>query len=492
MTVDLGIIDGAVMVLMIGTSIAIGVWSSRRNKDVESYLVGGRSLPWWAILGSIVATETSTATVLSIPGVGYGETGMRWLQIALGYIVGRFAVVQIFLPLYFRGKLLTAYQVLETRFGGATKTVASLLFLITRNIGDGLRLFLAGVVVHSLLGLSFPVSVVLIGGVTIIYTFFGGLRSVIWNDCIQFVIYMLGGGAAVFIILNQIPGGWDQLLTFASNTDRLRVFETTFQLSDAYNIWAGIIGGAVLTIGTHGTDHMMVQRYLSARSERDAGRAIALSSFVVLFQFALFLFIGVQLACFYSLEGNVAPAKADQVFAHFIVNHFPANVGLIGLMLAAILAAAMSTLSSSLSASASAVLNDFYVPHCKQPPTDQQQLKLSRWLTLAFGLLQIAIGIFAMSLADTVVNNALTIAGFSAGLLLGVFLLGVFVHRAGQASALMGLLVGLVVLGVVKFVLKNEDGTGLVAWPWLALIGSTATFTTGLIVSVVKPRTEIE
>ncbi|MCR9197712.1 MAG: sodium:solute symporter [Planctomycetaceae bacterium] len=490
MTIDLGFIDATVMVILIAISLAIGMWSSRKNSDVESYLVGGRSLPWWAILGSIVATETSTATVLSIPGVGYSDTGMRWLQLAFGFLLGRFVVVTVFLPLYFQGRLLTAYQVLETRFGRATKTAAALLFLMTRNLGDGLRLFLAGVVVHSLLGISFPLSVVLMSGVTIVYTFFGGLRSVIWNDCIQFVIYMLGGVAAVFIIVHQIPGGWDQLITFAENTNRLQIFESSFELSSAYNIWAGLIGGAVLTIGTHGTDHMMVQRYLSARSERDAGRAVMLSAFVVLFQFAMFLFIGVQLACFYSLDGNMAPAKSDQVFAHFLVNHFPQNTGLTGLMLAAILAAAMSTLSSSLSASASSVLNDLYVPSCRTPPSDQRQLQLSRWLTLAFGVLQMAIGIFAMSLADTVVNNALTIAGFSAGLLLGVFSLGVLVDRAGEASALSGLTVGLIVLSVVKFGLKDESGGSVVAWPWLALTGATATFLTGLAVAFVFPKTK--
>jgi len=487
MAVDLGPIDIFVMCSLLVTSVAIGFWSGRKNKDIESYLVGGRSLPWWAILGSIVATETSTATVLSIPGVGFGETGMRWLQIALGYIVGRTIVVRVFLPLYFKGKLLTAYQVLGTRFGAATKMAASLLFLVTRNIGDGLRLFLAGVVLHSLLGISFAVSVIIMGSVTIVYTFFGGLRSVIWNDCIQFVIYMLGGIAALFIISNNIPGGWDQVLAFAADTGRAHIVVTKFSVGDPYNIWAGMIGGAVLTIGTHGTDHMMVQRYLSARSERDAGRAIVLSSFVVLIQFALFLFIGVQLACFYSLEGNVAPDKADQVFAHFIVPYFPENCGLIGLMLAAILAAAMSTLSSSLNASASAVLNDFYLPNCGTAPTDQQQLNLSRWLTLAFGILQIGIGIYAMSLADTVVNNALTIAGFSAGLLLGVFSLGVLVKRAGQPSALCGMLVGLIVLSVVKFALKTDEGGSVVAWPWLALIGSTATFVTGVLVSLIVP-----
>ena len=492
MILQLGAIDICVMCLLLVTSVAIGLWSGRKNTDVESYLVGGRSLPWWAILGSIVATETSTATVLSIPGVGFGETGMRWLQIAFGYIIGRFVVVRLLLPLYFRGRLLTAYEVLNSRFGGATRTAASLLFLVTRNIGDGLRLFLAGVVVHSLLGMPFAGSVILMGSVTILYTFFGGLRSVVWNDCIQFVIYMLGGVAALFIISNQVPGGWDQVLTFASDSGRSQLVEGTFRLADPYNIWAGLIGGAVLTIGTHGTDHMMVQRYLSARSEREAGRAVILSAFVVLVQFALFLFIGVQLACFYSLEGNVAPAKADQVFAHFIVNHFPANVGLIGLMMAAILAAAMSTLSSSLNASASAVLNDFYLPCCQVPPNDRKQLNLSRAFTLGFGIIQIGIGIYAMSLADTVVNNALTIAGFSAGVLLGVFLLGVLVDRAGQPSAMVGMLAGLIVLLIVKFVWKTDDGASAVAWPWLALIGATTTFVTGAIVAQVVPRKEAE
>lgn len=480
---NLGSFDIVVLVSLLAAAVAIGFWSGRKNNDVESYLLGGRSLPWWAILGSIVATETSTATVLSIPGVGYGDVGMRWLQIAFGYILGRIVVVHLFLPLYFKGKLLTAYQVLETRFGVATKTAASLLFLLTRNLGDGLRLFLAGIVIHQLLGWPFAWSVVAMGVITIIYTFYGGLRSVVWNDCIQFVIYMLGGVAALFIIAGHIPNGWSQIWSFAEASDRLQIFETSFESWNPYNIWAGLIGGAVLTIGTHGTDHMMVQRYLSARSEKDAGWAVILSSFVVLIQFALFLFIGVELACYYSLDGNIAPEKTDQIFAHFIVTKFPHNTGLIGLMLAAILSAAMSTLSSSLNASASALLNDFYVPNCKIPPSEQTQLSLSRWFTVGFGVLQIAIGILAISLADAVVNNALTIAGFSAGLLLGIFSLGVLTRRASQASALGGALAGVAVLVVVQFFLKTPDYKPLVAWPWLALIGSVTTFSVGMIIS---------
>ncbi|HIE97985.1 MAG TPA: transporter, partial [Fuerstia sp.] len=270
------------------------------------------------------------------------------------------------------------------------------------------------------------------------------------------------------------------------SSGKSRLFEVGFSISDPYNIWAGLIGGAVLTIGTHGTDHMMVQRYLSARSERDAGRAIFLSSFVVLFQFALFLFIGVELACFYSLEGNVAPAEADQVFAHFIVHSFPRNTGLIGLMLAAILSAAMSTLSSSLNASASALLNDFYLPACKTPPAPERQLAISRWWTVIFGVVQIGIGIWAITLDATVVRSALTIAGFSAGILLGIFSLGVLSRRAGQAAALTGAFAGLTVLLFVQFMAPNFGWS--IAWPWLALIGSVTTFVVGELVATVYPR----
>jgi SSS family transporter len=486
MSADLGVIDVVVLSSLLLAAIGVGLWSGRKNNDVESYLLGSRSLPWWAILGSIVATETSTATVLSIPGAAYGEVGMRWLQIAMGYVLGRAVVVRVFLPLYFNGKLSTAYQVLDQRFGGATKTAASLLFLVTRNLGDGLRLFLAGLVVHTLLGWPFAWSVVAMGTITIVYTVFGGLRSVVWNDCIQFVIYMLGGAAAVVIIANNIPGGWNQLLAFAESSGKSRVFEDRFALSDPYNIWVGLIGGAVLTIGAHGTDHMMVQRYLSARSEKEAGRAVFLSSIVVLFQFALFLFIGVELACFYSLDGNVAPKEADQVFAHFIVNSFPHNTGLIGLMLAAILSAAMSTLSSSLNASASALLNDFYLPRCSVAPTPKSQLTFSRWMTVGFGAVQICIGIWAITLEATVVRNALTIAGFSAGLLLGIFSLGVLSRRAGQAAALTGAFAGLAMLLFVQF--KAPDYGWNIAWPLLAVIGSVTTYVVGEATAVIYPR----
>lgn len=407
---------------------------------------------------------------------------MQWLQIAMGFVLGRMVVVRVFLPLYFRGELFTAYQVLGTRFGRATKTTASLLFLVTRNLGDGLRLFLAGMVVHTMLGWPFEVSVVVMGCVTVLYTVNGGMRSVVWNDCIQFVIYMLGGLAAVLIIADQIPGGWRELRDFATASGKSQILNFQFRLADPFNIWAGLIGGAILTIATHGTDHMMVQRYLSARSQQDAGRAIFFSSLVVLFQFALFLWIGVELACFYGHQINDVPTEPDQVFVHFIVNHFPRNTGLTGLMLAAILAAAMSTMSSSLNASASALLNDICLPACRTPPSPSTQVVISRCMTMVFGMIQTGIGIWAINLESAVVRSALTIAGFSGGLLLGIFSLGVLSRRAGQVAALGGAGVGLAVLLVVQFVAPRCGW--MIAWPWLAFIGAVSTYFAGELIAI--------
>ncbi len=479
----LGTIDLIVLIVAVASSIGLGLYLSGRNTSVEAYLLGDRSLPWWAILGSIVATETSTATVLSVPGEGFGPTGMRFLQMALGYICGRWIVVQLLLPLYFRGTLSSAYEVLGDRFGERAKRTASLIFLVARNLGDGLRLYLAASVLQILVGWPLPLSAAVVGSVTIVYTYFGGMRSVVWNDCIQFVIYMLGGVASIFVIVAHIPGGWSELWSYASEHDKLRVLD--FDWNAKYSFWGGLFGGAFLTIGTHGTDQMMVQRYLSARSRSDAAKALLSSGFVVLAQFALFLFIGVELAAYYApLPAAEVPAKADQVFAHFIIHVFPKNTGLVGLMLAAIMAAAMSTLSSSLNSSASAVINDFVIPMQKRvgrPWPPQRLLALTRLLAVGFGLLQVIIGIVAQGFGDTVVSNALKIAGFSAGLILGLFALGVLTRRVGQAAALVGCAGGFSVLMLAQFVGPRFDWA--LSVPWLALAGAVSTFVIGYAAS---------
>jgi SSS family transporter len=480
MALPLGGVDALVLVASLVTVVVIGLRSSARTSTLEHYLLGDRDLPWWAILGSIVATETSTATVLSVPGVAFGPAGMTFLQIAFGYILGRTLVRRILLPLYFQGRLFSAYQVLERRFGPRAKQAASVLFLVARNSGDGLRLFLTALVLQQLAGWSFGASLVVTGGITVFYTYFGGMRSVVWNDCLQFVIYMLGAAVSVFVIAASIPGGWDALWSYADAHHKLRILDLHPSWDQPNNLWAGLVGGMFITLGSHGTDQMLVQRYLSARSEHDAGRALVASGVVVLVQFAVFLFIGVELACYYAGRPDVTFARSDQVFAHFIVHVFPQNTGLVGLMLAAILAAAMSTLSSSLNSSASALVNDFYLPSRSTSVSPARALALTRHLTVVFGLVQMGVGYWALHLTSAVVDNALTIGGFSSGLLLGVFGLGVLTKDVGERAAFAGAAVGLLVLLTLQFG-GPAMGYRRIAYPWLPLSGSAATVAAGWI-----------
>jgi solute:Na+ symporter, SSS family len=466
-------------------SIGIGLKFRGKNSSIESYLLGDRNLPWWAILGSIVATETSTATVLSVPGHGFGDTGFKFLQLALGFILGRILVVVFLLPGYFEGKLMSAYEILGVRFGVQTKRVASVLFLVTRNLGDGLRLFLAAMVLKELVDWPLLWSAVAIGVITMLYTYFGGMRSVVWNDCVQFLIYMVGSIAALFVIVAYLPDGWSSFYGFALEKNKLSMLDFEFSLTKPYTLWAGLIGGATLSLGSHGTDQMMVQRYLSSRSQRDAARAILWSGIVVFAQFALFLLIGMLLACFYATqEALPAGIRNDAIFSYFMIHSFPRNTGLIGLMLAAILAAVMSTLSSSLSASASSVVSDLWLPGCRVRPSENRQVWITRLLTVFFGGLQIAIGVWASTFNKSVIDNALTIAGFSSGILLGLFALSVFTKQTNQVSALVGAAIGLSCMSMVQFGLPYW---GFTVWfPWLAVIGSSITYLAGLLLSLLS------
>lgn len=476
-------IDAAIVVVYLAILTGIGFWIGRGNRDVSDYLLGDRCLPWWAVLGSIVATETSTATFLSVPGTAFVEGGnLQFLQLVLGFCIGRVIVGIHLIPLYFKGRLFTAYEVLHQRFGGAAQKFASLIFLVTRNLGDGLRLFLAGIVVEKVAGISLPQSIMLVGCCTIAYTFVGGMKAVIWSDCLQFVIYVGGGIAALILILQLLPGGLSEMLSYATTHHKLDFFDSGIDLSRPGSLYinfmkantflAGLIGGTLLSLGTHGTDQMMVQRYLCTSSQFEAARAVILSGLVVFLQFALFLMLGIGLAAFYARQPDSPVfSRSDEVFATFIVDQMP--VGLAGLMLAAVFSAAMSTLSSSLNSSAGAVVNDFL----KNTGTPLTQLRLTRVLTLVFGLIQICLAIFAIHLERSVIDNALAIAGFSSGILVGIFALGVLTRRVGQLSAMLGMLEGTIVLCLVKFWTP-------IAWPWYAPIGAASTIVFGLIASI--------
>lgn len=476
---SIGAVDAGILVIYLLGVVAFGIWVGRGQSSLASYTVGDRNLPWWLLLFSIVATETSTVTFLSIPGFAYGRD-LTWLQIPLGFLLGRYVVAWVLMPLYFRGQFSTAYEVLKLRFAGATQQVASAMFIVTRSLADGLRLFLSAIVLQEMTGIALHWSVIALGLATIAYTYFGGMKSVVWTDFIQFGVYIGGAILAFGLILQRLPGGWMQLLEVGGAAGKLRIFDLSFDLTQPFGLWAGMVGGVFVTLGSHGVDQMMVQRYLSARNLGDARRALWVGGFVIVAQFALFLLIGVGLFVFYQLnpiEGGFE--RTDRVFARFILDHMP--VGVVGLLLGAIFAAAMSTLSSSLNSCATTAANDLWAARGGANVTPERQLRLTKILTAVFGVVQIGVGIGGQWLTGSVVSSVLGIAAFTTGIVLGVFFLGMFTTRVGQRAALAGLLVGLVFMSWVFFATP-------LAWTWYALLGSMATFGAGLAASVIWPR----
>ncbi|MFO7692561.1 MAG: sodium:solute symporter [Vicinamibacterales bacterium] len=493
------LIDLAVIVVYLAGTVAFGAWFSRSQKDVKDYFVGGRRVPWWAIMGSIVATETSTVTFISVPGVAF--TGnWTFLQLVMGYMVGRIVVSIIFVPAYFRGELLTVYQILGVRFGGGVKRLAAGLFLITRSLADGVRLFATGLVLAALL-LAMPgadatarawvpgldptttvlvASVLVMGLTTIVYTYLGGMSAVIWTDVVQLVVYLVGAGLALTILLGLIPGGWAEVVRAGRDAGKFTVFDFTLSITKSYTFWSGVIGGAFLTTATHGTDQLMVQRYLCASSPRQARVALLSSGAVVFAQFALFLLIGSMLYVYYAghAPGEMAAftvagrIQSDRIFPHFIVSHLPP--GVVGLVIAAVFAAAMSTLASSLNSSAATSVADFYMP--MRPAGDDHYLRVSRWLTAFWGAIQITVAIAAIQISTRVVDEVLGIASFTNGIILGVFLLGTFAPRVGQRSAFAGILCGAAVMLAVKLL-------ELASWQWYVLIGAVVTYAAGVAAS---------
>lgn len=487
LSVNLHPADSIIVAAYLLAVLSFGLWVGRNQRDPSDYFLGNRAVPWGALLLSIVATETSTVTFLSIPGIAAASGGnLTFLQLPIGYIVGRLFVVRYLLPLYFKGKPFTAYEVLQSRFGKLSRRMASSLFLVTRNVADALRLYLTALVLQIVLGLDLSASVVIIGLVTMLYTFVGGAKSVIWNDSVQFAVYLCGALAAGSIIVRALPGGLGQILQFADEGHKLRVFDFATGLSHpSMTFWAGLAGGAFLTAATHGTDQLMVQRYLAAKNQASAACALGLSGFVVLLQFALFLLIGVGLAALFASDGAAAGLSAgsnDRLFAWFIVNYMP--VGLVGITLAAVFAAAMSTLSSSLNSSAAALVNDLYVPLCRHAPDPRAQLQAGRIATVSFGLLQIGIAVLfgLIGTDESTVANVLKISGFATGPVLGLYFLVVFVPAVRQTAALAGFGAGVLVLSAVAL------GTA-VYWPWYALVGSLTTLGSGALVQVLKPGT---
>lgn len=417
---------------------------------------------------SVVATETSTLTFLSIPGVAYAGS-LVFMQLTFGYLAGRIAVALVFIPAYYRGDLSTAYALLEERFGTSVRRATSVIFMVTRLLADSVRLFATAIPLALITDLPYTVSIAAIGLLTVAYTCLGGIRAVVWVDAVQMAIYLLGAGVAMLSIHRAVPGGWGGVLASASQAGKLDFLDFSWSLETPYTLLAGVLGGAVFTMASHGTDQLIVQRVLTCRTERDSKKAMIGSGLAVIGQFLLFLLVGTGLWSFY--EGR-AFASTDEIFARFILEQLPP--GITGLLIACVFAAAMSSLSSSMNSLASATAYDFWAPLARIKRDDQRVLRAGRAFTLAWAALLVggAIAFIPLSRQTSAVEVALGLAAVVYGGLLGAFALGVLTRRPGRSAAILGIAAG--IGSVLAF---RED----VAWLWYVPIGSTVTLASGII-----------
>ncbi len=481
---------------LVGTTI-LGVWLGRNQKDSKDYFVAGHAIPWWAVLFSVVATETSALTFISIPGLAY-TTNLGFLQIAAGYVVGRIVVAYTLLPRYYQGELVTAYALLEKRFGVGTRRFASIIFLVTRAFADSVRVFATAIPIALILGPSvppqyvMPVAILVLGALTLIYTYHGGMRAVVWTDVLQTSVYLLGGLSAVYLLGKGVSGGWGAILSQANAAGKLRVIDVYFGFDKPYTLFAGLIGGAFLSMASHCADQVIVQRLLAAQSLKESRKALIGSGIAVFIQFSLFLMIGIGLYAFYQARPFAVP---DSIFPTFVVDSMPA--GLRGLIVAAVLAATMSAHSGAMNSLAASTTHDIYLPLSGRRADDPRTLKMAKLFTLFWGAILLIAALLYKQQGTPVVVIALSIASFTYGALLGGFFLGMLWQRAIQRDAILGMAVGIIAMSFVVFakpmMLKFPSLTAAltpishIAFPWYVLIGTSFTMGVAILSSFTHP-----
>ncbi|HDQ00272.1 MAG TPA: sodium:solute symporter [bacterium] len=437
-------IDYSILFIYLIGVTAFGSWLGRHQKSTRDYFLGSRNLPWGAVCFSVVATETSTLTFISIPGLAY-ISNLNFLQLTIGYFIGRVLISFIFLPAYYKGELSTAYEYLGNRYGMRIRKFSSVVFQLTRLLADGVRLFATAIPLSVITGWSFQFSIAVIGIFTIFYTYIGGIRAVVWIDVIQMVIYLGGAIIAGFYLLNHLPGGWSDVTAAALPENKLQFINFGFDnsLRDFFTInytfITSILGGMFLSMASHGTDQLIVQRLLTCNNLRDSQKALITSGVLVFFQFALFLIIGLMMYAFYQGQ-TIGPdsaflTRSDQLFPKFIVEVLPS--GLSGIIIAGVFAAAMSTLSGSLNSLASSSMLDLYKSRFGRHNTEDKDLVISRLFTAVWGVVFIGGAMLFTDMDHPVVELGLSIASFTYGGLLGVFLMGVFFKNVSENAAII-------------------------------------------------------
>ena len=474
-------LDYAIIILyLIGISV-FGKIIGGKQKTVKDYFIGSQEVPWWAISFSIVAAETSTLTFISIPGLAY-LTNLNFLQLTFGYLIGRIIVAQIFLPAYYKGELSTAYSYLQNRFGNKTRSLASITFLFTRTAADGVRLFATAIPLYLMMDISPVIAIIIIAVVALLYTFTGGLKGVIWVDAIQMLIYIGGAILAVIYLINYIPGNLREVLSSTEISSKLSIFNSGFDkgftgfFSQPYTLLSGLIGGAFLSMSSHGTDQLVVQRLLAAKNLAESKKALITTGVIIIFQFALFLVVGVLLYAYYG-QLNI---KSDEIFSKFIIEVLPSGVK--GIIIAGLFAAALSTLAGSITSLSSSVMLDLYLPFNKSV-NEKKNLFISKSLTIFWAVMLIFSAFIFMESSKAVVEVALSIASFTYGGLLGTFLLGLSNKKIRQNHAIAGFISAIIIMSFIIFF-------KVVAWTWFIMIGVCVTLLVGNLLEILTRKRE--
>lgn len=477
------LLDYLIVALYLVGIALFGYFRGGKQRTVQEYFLGQETIPWWIVCFSIVAAETSTLTFISIPGLAY-LTNLNFLQLTFGYLLGRIAVSMVLLPAYYKGELSTAYAFLETRFGVKTRQFASGVFLFTRLAADGVRLFATAIPLQLIADISYPAAILILASVALFYTYAGGVRGVIWVDAVQMVVYLGGALVAAIVLVSGSEGGLSGALSMSianGKTGILNFGLTREFFQQPYTLIAGILGGGFLSMASHGTDQLIIQRVLTTKSLRAGQKALIGSGVVIIVQFVLFLGVGLLLFDHYqgATLAQLGIDRSDKIFPKFIIEGLPPGIS--GFIIAGLMAAALSTLAGSMSSMSSSVILDLYKPIAGRGLSEEKALKISRQVTAVVAVLLVGTALLFMNTDQTVVELALSIASFTYGGLLGTFLLGVLVKKARQSHALTGFVAGiLVMITVISF--------KLVAWTWYTAVGVAVTLLVGGLLSRLNPR----
>lgn len=504
--------DWTVILAYLGGIVALGVWFGKDQRNTRDYFLGSRNIPWWGIGVSIVAAETSALTIIGVPAIAYGQN-MMFIQMIVGYVIARLILAVVMVPHYLSGEIYSPYQLLEQHLGRSPRRLAGALFLFLETLAAGVRVYVACIPIRLMLGeqicsfggLVDPIlgAILLFVGLSLLYTYIGGVKAVIWTDAVQFGLFLAGGLFAVFYIPTRVEGGWEAAMALAGQAGKTVWLNTNFTFSAPFNIWMGVIGGTVLVMSTHGAEQLIVQRVLACGSVSDGRKALVLSAVLIFPLFLVFLLVGVLLWVFYQghpfqiplPESRPGIASNDFIFPIFMLTEVPHILK--GFLIVAILSAAMSSISSAITSLASVSTMDF-VKQMLKPRSEEYFLRFSRASTIFWAAALVFVAWLTREV-QFVLNAAFSLRGLTSGALLGALIIALFWRRIGARATMVGMVASVIVMNLIYWppniaALKGwwlDTFGGEIFWPWFTLIGVSVTLGVAWLARTATGRAEI-